>query len=288
MDSMSLGRRRGCYRACARWLAWPLCASHIEASYEMGAPSIFIRGAQVCWSRLTLASSLLSTDVPLLSLGSLAFFFFFWLSFQGATSPFSSSWSGLIFFKFGMACRPKSVRGWGGRGGRTTRGCVLGASFELPPLFLLANRPFKLGLFFKSIASSSSSDFGFIRAMTNYSGWMEERLVDSVSESEISTGFSNAPSSSMKRNWFISSSRDSREDAISSSAMTIAARGTCCNGITSGGGIWWMGSLTGGRSSQAKKSGLDTSIRFIRGSPALMAWPISWNRFEIQNQVNRS
>ena len=77
MDSMSLGRRRGCYRACARWLAWPLCASHIEASYEMGAPSIFIRGAQVCWSRLTLASSLLSTDVPLLSLGSLAFFFFF-------------------------------------------------------------------------------------------------------------------------------------------------------------------------------------------------------------------
>ena len=223
--------------------------------------------------------------------GVLGFFFFFWLSFQGTTSPFSSSWFGLIFFKFGMACRPRSVRGWGGRGGRTTRGCVLGASFELPPLFLLVNRPFKLGLFSKSIASSSSSDFGFIRAMTNYSGWMEERLADSVSESEISTGFSNAPSSSMKRNWFISSSRDSREDAISSSAMTVASRGTCCNGITSGGGIWWMGSLTGGRSSQAKKSGLDTSIWFIRGSPALMAWPISWKVFEIgsiQNQMNGS
>ena len=36
-----------------------------------------------------------------------------------------------------------------------------------------------------------------------------------------------------------------------------------------------MGSLTGGRLSRAKKSDLDTSIQFIRGSPALMAWPIS-------------
>ena len=42
-----------------------------------------------------------------------------------------------------------------------------------------------------------------------------------------------------------------------------------------------MGSLTRGRSSQAKKFGLDTSIRFIRGSPTLMAWPISWKTLEM-------
>ena len=179
-----------------------------------------------------------------------------------------------------MAWRPRSVGGGGG-GGRTTRGCVLGASFELPPLFLLASRPFKPGLFFWSISSSSSLDSESIRVITNCFGWTEERLADLVSESEISTGFSDGPSSSMKRNWFISSSKDSREDAISSSAAIVASRGTCCNGITSGGEIWWIGSLTGGRLSQAKKFGLDTSIRFIRGSPALMAWPISWKTFEI-------
>ena len=36
----------------------------------------------------------------------------------------------------------------GGRGRGITGGCVLGASFELPPLFLLASRPFKPGHFF--------------------------------------------------------------------------------------------------------------------------------------------
>ena len=117
--------------------------------------------------------------------------------------------------------------------------------------------------------------------MTNCLGWMEERLADSVSKFEMSTSFSVASSSSTKRNWSISSSKDSREDAISSFAATVASRGTCYNGIISRGGIWWMGSLRRGRSSRAKKSGLDTSLRFIRGSLALMAWPISWKVFEI-------
>ena len=171
MDSMSLGRRRGFCRACARWLVWPLCASHIEASHEIGTPSNSIRGAQVCWGRSTSTSSLLSTDVPLLSMESLAIFCCL-LSFRGAISPSSSSWFALIFFKFGMACRPRSVGGGGE--GRTTGSYILETTFEVPPLFLLANKPFKPSLFFRSIASSSSSDSKSIWAMTNSFGWMEE------------------------------------------------------------------------------------------------------------------
>ena len=153
---------------------------------------------------------------------------------------------------------------------------TVGTSFELPHLFLLASSPFKLGRFFWSISSSSSSDSESIQVIINCLGWTEDRLIDSVSESKISIGFLDGHTSSTKRNWSISSSKDSQKDAISSSAATDASRGTCCKGIISGGGICWIGSLTGGRSSQAKKSGLDTSMRFIRESPALMAWPISW------------
>ena len=47
------------------------------------------------------------------------------------------------------------------------------------------------------------------------------------------------------------------------------------------GGFRQIGSMTGGRSSQARKFGLDTSILSNRGSPALMACPISWNIFDI-------
>ena len=177
-----------------------------------------------------------------------------------------------------MANRPRSI---GGGGGGITGGCVLGASFELPPLFLLANRPFRPGCFFWSISSSSFSNSESIRVIINCLGWTDDRLTDSVSEFEMSTGFSDGPTSSSKRNWSISSSKDSREDAISSSAATDASRGTCCRGIISGGGIYWMCSLTGGRPSRAMKSGLDTSIQFIWGSPALMAWPISWKTLEI-------
>ena len=214
---------------------------------------------------------------PLLSLGSLAIFCCLF-SFQGATSPSSNSWSGLLFFRFGMANRPRSVGegGWGIIGG-----CVLGASFELPRLFLLASRPFRPGRFFWSICSSSSSNSESTQVIINYLGWTEDWLTDSVSEFEISIGFLDDPTSSTKRNWSISSSKDSREDAISSFAATGASRGTCCKGIISGGGICWTGSLTKGRSSRAKKSDLDTLIRFIRGSPALMVWPISWKTLEM-------
>ena len=245
--------------------------SHIKASYGMGAPSISSRGAQVHWGRHTSTLSLLSTEAPLLSLGSLATFCCL-LSFRGATSPFSSSWSALLFFRFGMASRPRLGRGGGGG---IIGGCVLGSSFELPPLFLLASRPFRLGHFFWSISSSSFSNSESIRVIINYLGWMDDRLTDLVSESKMSTGFSDGPTSFSKRNWSIFSSKDSQEDTISFSATTDASRGTCCRGIISGGGICWMGSLTGGRLSRAKKSDLDTSIQFIRGSPALMAWPIS-------------
>ena len=97
----------------------------------------------------------------------------------------------------------------------------------------------------------------------------------------MSTGFSDGPASSTKRNWSISSYKDSREEAISSSASTDASKGTCCRGTMSWGGICWTGSLIGGRSSWAKNFGLDTSTRFILGSPALIAWPISWKTLEM-------
>ena len=165
-----------------------------------------------------------------------------------------------------MANRPRLV---GGGGGGITRGCVLGAFFELFLLFLLASRPFRPGHFFWSICSSSSSDSESTWVIINYLGWIEDRFTDSVSESEISTGFSDGPTSSTKRNWSISSSKDSWEDAIFSAVATGALRGTCCKGIISRGGICWTGSLTGGRSSRAKKFGLDMSMRFTKD---LLPW----------------
>ena len=175
-----------------------------------------------------------------------------------------------------MAIRPGSV-GSGGAG--ISRGCVLGVSLKLPPLFL-ASSPLRLGLFFWSICSSSSSDSKSIWVIINCLGWTKDILTEPVLESDMPTGFSDGPISSTKWNWFISFSKDSREEAISSFATIGASRGTCCKGITSWGGICWTGSLTGGRSSRAKKVGLDTSIRCILWSPALMA-PISWKTLEM-------
>ena len=174
-----------------------------------------------------------------------------------------------------MANRPGLV---GGKGAGISGGCVLGASLELPPLFLLSSSPLRPDLFFWSICFSSSSDSESIQVIINCLGWIEDILTESVLESDMSTGFSDGPT---KRNWSISSSKDSWEDVISSFAATSASRGTYCKGITSWGGICWTGSLTGGRFSRAKKSGLDTSIRCILGSPALMACPISWNTLEM-------
>ena len=211
----------------------------------MATLSIVSRGAQGRWGRRTSTSPLLSTKLPLFFLGSLVTFCCLF-SFRGASSPSSSSWSGLLFFRLGMANRPRSMGG--GRGG-ITGVCVLGASFELPPLFLLASRSFRLGHFFGSICSSSFSDSKSTWVIINCSGWTEDMLTDSVSESDMSTGFSDGPTSSTKQNWSISFSKDSWEDATSSSAATSASRETYCKGIMNGVGICWTGSLMWGRSS---------------------------------------
>ena len=47
---------------------------------------------------------------------------------------------------------------------------TVGTSFELPHLFLLASSPFKLGRFFWSISSSSSSDSESIQVIINCLG----------------------------------------------------------------------------------------------------------------------
>ena len=90
-----------------------------------------------------------------------------------------------------------------------------GASFKVDPLFLLAIRPFKPGLFFKSM-SSSSLELVSGQATVNLGRWIAENLSDSVSKSESSTGLSGAPSPSSKQNWLISVSRVRRDEADSS------------------------------------------------------------------------
>ena len=47
------------------------------------------------------------------------------------------------------------------------------------------------------------------------------------------------------------------------------------------GGFCQIGSMIGGRSSWARKSGCDTLILANRGSPALMVCLISWNIFDM-------
>ena len=169
----------------------------------MAAPSISKRGAQGHWGQCTSTSSLLSTELPLLSLGSLDIFCCLF-SFRGTKSPFSRPWSGLLFFRLGMANRPGLV---GGGGAGISGGYVLRASLELPPLFLLANSPLSLGLFFWSICSSSSSNSESILVIIKCLGWTEDILTDSVSKSDICTGISDGPTSSTKPNWSISSSK---------------------------------------------------------------------------------
>ena len=116
--SMSLGRRKSCSKASAIWAEWPLWNSLTEAFQRMEASSTSSRGDQVrCWRRTSapFSSSQLSTEVDLLSLGSLAVFFCL-VPFLGATSPSLSSYTGLFFFKFGIACSLRSVKGRGGEG----------------------------------------------------------------------------------------------------------------------------------------------------------------------------
>ena len=157
---------------------------------------------------------------------------------------------------------------------------VLGASLEVDPLFLLASRPFKPILYFRSMPSSSSSELFVTWVIINFRGRAAESLSDLVSESKSCTGLFRTLSSLSKWNLSISLSSDEREDAISSS-VAVAWSGTYCNGTASSRGFCRIGSTTGGRSSRARKSGLDTSILASRGSPALMVCLTSWNIFEI-------
>ena len=96
---MSQGKRRSCCKASARYDACPRWDSHRVASHEIGAPSNSRRGDQVRCSVLIVASSRLSTNFVLFSLGSLHFFYC--LAFSGSTSPSSSSSIGLFRLKLG-------------------------------------------------------------------------------------------------------------------------------------------------------------------------------------------
>ena len=123
----------------------------------MRAPSTSSQGAHKRWPRRNSTLSRLSMDWALLSLGSLVFVCCL-TPFWGPTSPSSRSSTTLFFFKFELAFSPTSVGIWGGGGGRLIGTWVLGASFEVYPLFLLANWPFRPVLCFRSMPSSSSSE----------------------------------------------------------------------------------------------------------------------------------
>ena len=138
--SILRGKRRGCYRASAKKDACPRWDSHRVASQEIGAPSNSSRGDQVRCSLRIAASPRLSTDLVLLSLGSLPFFWY--LTFSRPTSPSSNSSTGLFRLKLGIDCSVASdVRGRGGRALEV--GCSFGASLEDCPLFLLERRPLR-------------------------------------------------------------------------------------------------------------------------------------------------
>ena len=171
-------------------------------------------------------------DLAFLSWGSLAFFCYL-APFLGVTSPSSKSSTDLFFLRFRLACSPRSV-GSGGGGGRLGGTWILGTSFKVDPLFLFAIKPLKPVLCFKSMPSSSSFELVVTWATTIFGGRATENLSDSVSESESCTGLSCASSFSSKWNLSISSSRDKREDAISS-FTTAAWGGTCWSGIVNSG-----------------------------------------------------
>ena len=256
--SMSRGRRRGCYKALARYVACPLWDSQSVTSQEMEAPSNSSRGDQVRCPLRTTASSRLSIDLALLSLGSLAFFCC--LAYWGSTSPSSKSSTDLFLLRFGLACNLRSM-GRGGGEGRLARTCTLGASLKDCPLFLLAIRPFKPDLYFRSMPSSSISWLVSIQVTINLRECAAENRSRSASESDNSDGLVGTSPSSLKRKWSISASRDEWVESISSL------------------GAWrtrWVGGWTGGKSLRAKNPSLETSIRANLEFPALIAWPTSW------------
>ena len=214
--SISLGRRRGCSETSARRLACPLWDSQSMASQGIGAPSTSSQGAQDRWPRHSSTSSRLSTKLAFLSLGSLAFFYCL-APFWGPTSPSSKSSTCLFFLKSGLTLSPRSAGSCGGRGGRLTKTWVLGTSFEVDPLFLLAIKPPRPILYFRSMPfSSSSSELAPTLATVNFGRRATESQSSSVSKSKSSTSLSATLSSSSRWNWSILASRDNCTKAISS------------------------------------------------------------------------
>ena len=184
--SISLGRRRGYSKVSARWVACPLWDFQIVASQGMGAPSISSQEAQVRTLLAPLDSSRLSTKGVLLSLA----FFGCFASFGGITSPYSTSCTFLFLFKSGLGSSPTTVTGrWEGVRLRGT--WVLGKSLKVDSLFMLASRPFRLVLCFKSMLHSSSSELVSTRVTINLGVWAVEKLSKLASESKSSTDLSD-------------------------------------------------------------------------------------------------
>ena len=146
-------------------------------------------------------------------------------------------------------------------------GRYLGLRYLLnDPHFLLpARRQFSPFLEFISI-SSSSLELGSTQATMSLGEWAAECLSNSSSESgSWIIGSARSFLSFSKWNWSISTSSDRRKEAVSFLGTTTSGK-TC-----------WKGSSTGGRSSQARKLGSDTSILASQGSPTLIVLPTSWN-----------
>ena len=172
----------------------------------------------------------------------------------------------LFFFcKFGLESMPS---GEGRRGGGRLGGSwVFGVSLDDDPLFHPTRISFRPFLRFKAMYSSSSELLS-TQAIISLGEWAMEDLSNSPSEFESSTGLSCVSPSSLRRNWSISTSKDKREEVVSSL------------GAAPSRGERWEGSSTGGRSSRAKKPGTKTSIQASLGSLTFIAWPTSWNRFD--------
>ena len=151
----------------------------------------------------------------------------------------------------------------GGGGGRVRGSCDLGASLEDDPLFRPTMRSYKPFRGFKDIGSSSLE----LLSTSEIINWGERATKapsSSPSESGISTGSSHTSSSSLSRNWSISSPSDKHEEAISSLGVAVSGK------------AWWRGNSTSERSTRARKPVTETSILRSWGSPALMVLPTSW------------
>ena len=189
----------------------------------MAAPLTSSRGDQLHCERRTselFCSSWLSTEVDLLFQGFLATFCCL-APFCGLTSHSLSFWTGLFFFRSGIAFSPRSARNGGVGAGSVGETWDFVASFEVDTLFRVAMRSLKL-LFslFNAISPSSSLEELSGWVITKGGEWTPECLSVSSSTSEMVTIGAHGFSSSSKWNLSTSSSSDRREEAISSSGVT--------------------------------------------------------------------